>query len=75
MNEIVDIQDHYTEGDNWYGAFECPNCNTDWGASNDGDPPATVVEYVRCTCNAVLKVSGEWVSNYCLEADLVEEEE
>lgn len=73
MNDIEDIQNNYNAWDTWYGSFECPQCKTDWGASHDGDPPENVVELVRCTCGAILKVSGEWVSNYSLDADLVEE--
>lgn len=69
------IEDYFAEGDTWYGSFECPKCNKDWGSCNDGDPPANIVEFVRCTCGAVLKVSGEWVSEYRLDADLIEDVE
>ncbi len=73
MSDIDDIEGHYTEKNSWYGSFDCPNCNTEWGAANHGDPPADIVETVKCTCGAILRVSGEWVSYYSLEAELVED--
>lgn len=74
MSVIDSIEDNYTENDNWFGTFECPNCNQDWGPSNQGDPPADVVELVKCTCGAILRVSGEWVSNYTIDAEIMDDE-
>lgn len=64
-----DIENHYSRDDNWFGSFDCPNCNQSWGPSNQGDPPGTTVDYVKCTCGEILRVRGEWVSTYEIDVE------
>lgn len=72
--KIEDIEDHFSEGDDTYGTFDCPKCETTWGHSRYCDPPSDMFEQVKCTCGAILDVSGEWCSSYSIEAELVSEE-
>lgn len=74
MNTIDDIDHHFSRNDNWFGSFDCPNCNQEWGPSNHGDPPATETVDVKCDCGAVLRVSGEWVSEYRIDAEELDDE-
>lgn len=73
MNKIDGIENYFCQGDDTYGTFDCPKCDTTWGYSRHLDPPSDMVEEVRCTCNAILQVSGEWASRYWIDAELVDE--
>ncbi len=74
MNKIEDLENHFSEQSRHnYGYFECPKCNKEWGWPNYNDPPFDMDVRVRCSCSAVLSVSGEWFSTYDLSVDLVDE--
>lgn len=71
MSEFVEpIENYFSKDNSDFGSFFCPNCEDEWGPSNDGDPPCNSVDKVKCTCGAILRVSGEWDSRYSLEADM-----
>ena len=72
--DIEDIDDHFCRDDDWWGSFDCPNCNQTWGPSNHGDPPGEVDELVKCDRGATLKVSGEWVSHYEIDVEQLDDE-
>ena len=72
--DIEDIDDHFFPNDNWWGSFDCPNCNQSWGPSDHGDPPGEIDEIVACECGATLKVIGEWVSHYEMEVEQLDDE-
>ena len=70
MTDIEDIRDYYRVNDSTYAVFTCPNCENDWGPSRDADPPQDENSLVKCTCGAILEVSGAWISVYSIEAEL-----
>ena len=73
MNEIVNVTNYYSENDNTFSTFSCPNCETEWGPSSSCDPPANIVEKVKCTCGVILEVSGEWESRYYIDCEISDE--
>lgn len=74
MNTIDNIDDQFSRDNNWFGSFDCPNCNQVWGPSHQGDPPETETIDVKCECGAILRVSGEWVSHYEIDVEQLDDE-
>lgn len=72
--DIDNIEHHFNRGDDWFGSFDCPNCNQEWGPSNQGDPPGDLFARVKCDCGAILDVGGEWVSRYEMGVEQVDDE-
>jgi len=72
--KVEDIEDHFSLSPGWWGSFDCPNCGEAWGPSDYGDPPRDEEALVKCTCGQIMRVSGEWVSNYVIDMEAVEDE-
>lgn len=72
--EVENIDERFCPNDDWWGAFDCPNCNQAWGPSKHCDPPITETIDVKCNCGAILRVSGEWVSEYQFDVEELDNE-
>lgn len=72
--DIEDIEKYFCRDSNWFDSFSCPNCSQIWGPSSYGDPPAEFEKMFKCECDAILWVSGEWVSHYKIDVEQLDDE-